>query len=264
MEGYSGSPTNFNAITQIDSKTNEKYVDAMFFGHDHVYKSGFYNQVPYLETSGNAQKLGIMSLKLKADGDNYNVDVTNSTVNNIDAYNTCKTSDPNIDAIANKAEYKELIKSADETLYTFSKSYSKAQFAYVVCQAMLWFVNNNKKDFGNVTYYFASHNTGGVRESVSQGDFTRRDLVKTFPFDNLLSAQVCTSSNISYMESNSYYETYKENIVYSNGVTNAISITYITENSTYGPRCQQSYKNYNHTATDALVAYLLSGVNTSL
>lgn len=262
FEGSSGEPSKFSDLTQTDPSTNLKYVDAMFFAHDHVYKKGTYNGVPYLEAGLNGKYIGIMSLSLSYQNNRYIVN--SGSPNVINAYSEATTPDSAIEAITQKEEYKDTITHADDPIYTFSKYYSKESFTYVVCQAMYWYVNSHKSEFDNVTIYFASHNTGGIRSTVDAGEMTRRKLIKVFPFDNLLSIQECNSTNISNMEESSYYRTYKEGSpVYVNGLTHAVSISYITEYK-YASYYQQSYKNYDITARAALVAYLLSGVNPNL
>lgn len=262
LEGSSGEPSKFSDLTQTDPSTNLKYVDAMFFAHDHISKKGTYNGVPYLEAGSNGKYIGIMNLSLSYQNNRYLV--SSGTPNVIYAYSNTSEADPNIEAITQKEEYRDMIVHADDPIYIFSKYYSKESFTYVVCQAMYWYVNSHKSEFDNVTIYFASHNTGGIRSTVNAGEMTRRKLIKVFPFDNLLSIQVCNSTNISNMEESSYYRTYKEdNPVYVNGLTHAVSISYITEYK-YAYYYQQSYKNYDITARAALVAYLLSGVNPNL
>ncbi len=262
FSGYTGSPTQYEDLTEKDYFTKRTYVDAMLFAHDHYRKSGFYNAIPYIEAGCNGEYIGQLEFKMKYNENKYILDKVTVGVTN--AYDNATKSDPKIDAIAQKDEYKDIIARADEVLYTFKSSYSSDNFTYVVCLAMYWYVNNHLSEFDNTKVYFASHNTGGVRADVSSGKFTRRDLVKVFPFDNLLSIQTCTSKHISAMENNSYYETYKDpNIVYTNGYTKAISITYITEYKN-ASNYQSSYKNYDKTAKDALIEYLVSGVNPNL
>ena len=262
FDGYSGSPTKFNDLTQIDSQTGCKYVDAMFFAHDHNRKDGTYNGVPYLEAGCNGKNIGELTLNLKGNGVTYTVDDCSTSV--LWACTVATNPDPAIEAIAAKAEYAEILAHADDPIYTFANSYTKEQFALVACMAMYWYVNAHKAQFDGATIYFSSHNTSGIRSTVSEGVFTRRDLVKVFPFDNQLCIQTCTSRNISNMESSSYYTTYKPSEpVYTGGYTYAASITYITEYK-YAYNYQQSYIKYEPTAKDALLAYLLNNVDPNL
>ena len=262
FDGYSGSPTKFNDLTQVDSQTGCKYVDAMFFAHDHNRKEGVYNEVPYLEAGCNGKNIGELTLNLKGNGVTYTVEDCSTDISW--ACTVATSSDPAIEAIAAKEEYAEILAHADDVIFTFKNSYTKAQFALVACMAMYWYVNAHKSEFDGVTIYFSSHNTSGIRSTVDAGIFTRRDLIKVFPFDNQLCIQTCTSRNISNMENSSYYTTYKPTEpVYSDGYTHAVSITYITEYK-YAYNYQQSYIKYNPTAKDALLAYLLNNVDPSL
>ena len=263
FDGYNGSPTKFSNLTDTDPTTGRKYVDALFFAHDHNRKEGKYNNVPYLEAGCNGKNIGVLTLNLSKSGASYSVD--NSSTSVLWTTSVAKTPDPAIDALCEKEEYAEIIAHADDVIYTFSNGYTKEEFTEVVCMAMYWYVNANKNLFDNTTVYFASHNTGGIRATVDAGQFTRRDLVKVIPFDNDLSIQTCTASNINNMASSSYYRTYKEGepVYDSNGHTKAISITYITEYK-YAYYYQVSYQNYPITAKTALISYLISGVNPSL
>ena len=264
FEGYEGSPTKFEELTLNSTAGEFKYVDAMFFAHDHLRKQGSLNDVPYLEAACNGKNIGELTLNVKGDGVSYIVE--SSSTNVISAYNTCETSDSQIDALANKEEYRDIVSHADDIVYNFKNSYSSSEFAYVVAQAMYWYVNEHPSSFDNIHVYFSNLNTGGVRASVSSGDFTNRNFIKVFPFDNWLSMQTCTSKNISYMTNSSYYTKYQPTeIVYDgNGHTHSISINFITEQRSYASRIQVNYVNYPITAREALLAYLLSGVDPNL
>ncbi len=263
FEGYNGNPTQYEDLTQIDPSTGSKYVDAMFFAHDHYVKSGVYNDVPYLEAGCNGKYVGVMELSLKGNGVVYTIDSVNPYTFN--AYKNCTTSDPAIEAIAQKEEYVEILARGADVIYTFANSYSKDDFTYIVTLAMYWYVNNHKSMFDNTTVYFASHNTGGIRSEVFAGDFTRRDLIKVFPFDNQLTIQTCTSTNISNMRNSSYYRTYEASeIIYdASNYTKAVSITYISEYK-YAYYYQVGYVKYDMTAKDALVDYLTNGGDHTL
>ena len=264
FEGYNGSPTRYSDLTQVSDVTNHKYVDAMFFAHDHMRKEGKYNDVPYLEAGCNGKNVGELTLSLKGDGLSYTV--TDSSTNIVWADSTCITSNEQIDALSNKEEYAEIIALASVPICTFSKSYTEEEFTVIACMAMYWYVNENKDQFGGVAVYLASHNTGGVRDKVDSGVFTRRDLIKAFPFDNQLSIQTCTEYNISRLKSSDYYRTYEEGApVYdSEGHTHAVTITYISEYKYADRYYQVSHINYDFTAKQALIEYLIQGVNPDL
>ena len=265
FEGYDGTPTQYEDLTTISEESGHKYVDAMFFAHDHLRKAGKLNDVPFVESGCNGRNIGVLNLNLKGNGVVYTVNT--SSVENLWADNTCKVKDPDVEALTQKPEYKEIIDLADQVIYKFKNEYTyeSKSFTEVACMAMYWYVNNHLDKFDYTTIYLASHNTGGIRSGVSIGDFTRRDLIKVFPFDNQLSIQTCTRNNISSLKGSTYYMTYSESdpVYDSKGYTNAVSITYITE-SAYAYRYQVNYKNYPITAKEALIEYLLSGVNDQL
>lgn len=251
-------PTSFKELTDIDEETGRKYVDAMFFAHDHYRKSGVYNGVPYIEAASNATTIGEINLTLS--GNNVVFDVTDYNYNLYNGFSECKTYDSSFTTIDNK--YADLIQRGAEILTTLHKSYSRDEFTVLACEAMLWYVNSHKDEFGGNTVYFASHNTGGIRvSSLPEGDLTVRDFIKAFPFDNLLSIQTCTSTHLQNMRNSSYYKTAElDNIVYSNGYTKAVSINYITESS-YARSYQTSYVNYDVTSQAAVMEYLSQGLH---
>ena len=263
-EGYAQKtenlPTKFNYLTQIDPSTNLKYVDAMFFAHDHYTKKGTYNDVPFIESGCNGRYVGIMSLSLSPNG--YSYVVGDSNIVNRNAFDYCLNENDEIAALPNK--YVEQIGDPDEVIYTFKKSYSSEEFTGIMCHAMYWYVNEHIEDFGGKRVYLASHNTGGIRASVEAGDFTRRKLFKVNPFENELCIQVCDQTQINRTINYDYYATYVENnIVYTSGYTKAVSISFISEASNAG-RYQSGYVKYPYIARDALVEFLLANVDEEL
>ena len=263
-EGYDtdeeSSPTKFSALTDVDPLTSYKYVDAMFFAHDHYRKTGSMDDVPYLEAGCNGRYVGVMTLKLESD--NYKLSVDTASLVNHSAYNYCTSENA---AIANLPNvYRDIIGDPDETIYTFKKSYTSDAFTAVVCHAMYWYVNEHLDLFDNTRIYLASHNLGGVRAAVNKGKFTRRDLFKVFPFENQLCIQICTELQINRTIAYSYYETYQEDpIVYDKGYTHAVSITYITE-SKYARNYQSGYTKYPYICRDALCEFLINNIDNTI
>ena len=266
MDNSETEPTKFDDLTQIDSNTGLKYVDAMFFSHDHYEKHGLYNGVPYVEAQCNGRYVGEITLSLTGNGVSYSVTSASSNTTDLKSYSY---TDSNIDSILTKPEYAAIVAAASEVIYNFSSSYEKAEFAEIACMAMYWFVNDNKSKFGGDTIYFASHNTGGVRAKVFSGAFTMKEFVKVFPFDNKLVIQTCNSTNIYRMSSSSYYRTYQaSDIIYSGGYTKAVTITYISEYRVQ-PDGSNNYQVSrviydSYTAKDALLAYLKEGIDPNL
>ncbi len=258
FEGYDGEPTKYSDLVATDPLTNSKYVDAMFFAHDHLGKNGTYQGVPYLEAWSNGRDYGVMTLNVASNGINYTV--RNSFTNVVQAYNACKTEDAEIAAIP--SHYAEEIGNPDEVIYTFKNDYTSDAFATVACKAMLWYVNNNQETFDNHYVYASCHNLGGVRSAVQRGDFTYRNLIEVFPFDNKLIITKCNQSNINRMFSHLSLRAYSnQEIVYTNGYTKAVIITYIRK---YSGIKTSELASYPNTAKEALVSYLQNSGDDSL
>ena len=251
----------FTSLTEYDSKNGHRYLDGIFLAHDHRYKDGKINGVPYLESACNGRYVGKMTFNLRYAQGEYSI--ISSSTSNTNAYYSCTVNDPNIDALLVK--YQDQIGDPDEVICNFNYSYTKENFVTLICQAMYWFVNENKGEFGGENVYFTSHNLGGVRvNSISSGDFTYRDLITTMPFDNEICIQTCTYSNIYNMDRSNSYRTYYDGDSISDlpydsetGLIKAATISYIAENETNQKYIQQSYvKYYGHTAKTILVEYL--------
>ncbi len=256
----SESTFKFKDLTYKSSVTDKKYVDAIFLAHDHRRKDGVINGVPYLEAGCNGRYIGNMTLNLVYDKDNREYSVVGYSKANISAYSNCTTSDPKVDALPKK--YVDVIGNPDEVLATLSRSYSKNEFTVVAAKSMMWYVNNHLSDFGGHQVFFSSHNVGGIRvNTIPAGPLTMRNLVTYMPFDNEVCIQICNNTNLNYMRNSSYYETYEEDPVFVDGLTYAVTISYIADDATYGPRCQQSYTKYDrYTAKFTLKEYLKAGL----
>ena len=254
--GDDGYGTSYYDLTQIDTQTGARYVDGMMFAHDHYKKQGYCNEVPYMETGCNGENIGHMTFELTSeDGISYSA---TGTVEVLNAVNNCRTEDKEITDLVEK--YKdEFLADPDSVLRTFDQSYSKNQFTLIICQAMVWFVNDNPDLFDNKTVYIASHNTGGVRvDYIPQGDFTYRDLIKTTPFDNPLCLEKCNSRNVSRIRSSSNPSWQLCEPVYTGGYTNCVTISYIAGKTSNSSQ-YTSYKQYDdYTAKLALIRFLQS------
>ena len=259
FEGYNGEPTKFEDLTTYSSISGHRYIDAMFFAHDHLNKKGIYNGVPYLESGGNGKNVGHMSLTIGGNG--YSYSVTDYSCTNAYGYSGCTVYDTAFNAINTK--YAEVIAAGNQVVYNFAHAYESEEFTKVACMAMLWYVNSHSDEFDNTTVSMASHNSGGVRSDVKAGNMLLRDFIKVFPFDNLLSIQLCSSYNISRYNSYNYYVTYGTATYEADGYARVASINYITEKSN-AHYYQVSYKNYDITVKTILYTYLTERINPSL
>ena len=259
FSGSSGSPTKFDSLTLVNPETGYKYVDGMFFAHDHIAKKGVYNGVPYLESGCNGKYVGNMTFELEGNGTSYTVK-SYSTYNTY-GYSGCTVYDKAFDVIETK--YASIITKGNEIVYNFSKSYDSDSFTLVACEAMYWYVNAHKEDFDNTTVSMSSHNLGGIRDDVEAGVMYLRDFVKVFPFDNYLSIQTCSRQNINRYLSYDYYATYGTAVFDEYDHAKVASINFITEKSN-AYLYQIDYKNYDITVKEILYTYLKDNINPNL
>ena len=253
---HDGEPTNYIDLTYNSEKTGKKYIDGLFLAHDHRAKKGELNGVPYLESSCNGRMIGQMSFTFDAGI------IKSFFTSNMYTYENCTRQDSDIEAL--RVKYQDQIGDPNQVICTLSKDYSREEFTVIAAQSMMWYVNNHLDEFGGERVYFSSHNTGGIRVAViPKGEMTLSELFTYCPFDNDLCIQKCNRSNISYMAMSSYYRTYQESdIIYdNNGLTTAVTISYIAESEGYSDYCQVSYQKYEGiTAKITLLQYLKSGV----
>ena len=263
-EGYSSNnsetePAKFYDLTTTDPETGLKFVDAMFFAHDHYRKNGTYCGVPYIEAGCNGKNLGIMNIDVSKQGSSCSI--TDFSTDVIWTDTQCTEKDSAFTAIETK--YQALITKGDEVLYTFKKAYSSDEFTTVVCMAMLWYVNSHKEDFDGTEVSAASHNKGGVRDDIDKGDLKMRYFIKAFPFDNYFSIQTSTSYHVSNYQNSNSYVIYGTPTYDKEGHTKIASINYITER--YNARYYQlSYINYDFTVKEAVYLYLTQKINPNL
>lgn len=246
--------TFYTSLTTINSDYNKKYVDAMFFSHDHKMKYGYDNSIPFVEGGCDGKYISKIEINVTKESSGYTV--SSSTVEApLNAVTTCTVENSEIAKLATE-KYKDEIGDVNKVLYTFTKSYTSTEFTVIVCQAMYWYINSNLSYFGGEKVSLTSHNTGGIRGTVNVGDYTYSDLVSTCPFDNDICIQKSTSKQVSAIKSSSYYAYYSDsNISYSDGLATLGTISYIAESS-YASRYQQSYTAYSFTAKEALIYYL--------
>ena len=245
--------TKYTSLTTTNSTYNKKYIDCMFFSHDHLVKYGYDNGVPYVEGGCDGKYISSINIELTKTASGYSIDTSNVS-QPVDAHTVCTTEDTSISNLKT-IKYKAEIGDLNRVLYTFTNTYDNESFTEIICQAMYWYINNHGDEFENTKVSLTSHNTGGVRGSVSTGAFTYANLVAVCPFDNNLTIQKANSKQVS--ATMSYYKYYKEGeVTYTNGYAYVGSISFISE-GTRASNYQTSYTPYTPTAKDALEAYLL-------
>ena len=251
-DSYGQEPIYFTELTTVSDISGEKYVDAIFLGHDHDTKSGELNDVPYAEGGSNGKGLSYINLKLEKNGDDF--DVVDSVSTTIDPYSSgyFNKEDSYINSLLEK--YSDELAQADRVICSFSETKSKNDILDLVCDAMIAYANDPKHesiliDDQKVTAAF--HNTGGVRDSASAGDFTYRDLIKVLPFDNTYCIAKLTDQQFdAWNNSSNYYKGSKGSGKY----TYVATINYLADNPDYSP--SEKVFNTNIVIQDIFIEYL--------
>ncbi len=246
--------TKYSTLCTTNSSFNKKYVDCMFFSHDHLVKYGYDNGVPFVEGGCDGKYISNINLNLTKSSDGYALN--SATVDNpIYALNACTSENKEINELKT-IKYKDLIGDLNKVIYTFSNNYDKTAFTKIICQAMYWYINNNLDQFGGVKVGLTSHNTAGVRNNVESGDFTMTDLTAVCPFDNLICIQKSTSTQVNNIKKSSWLGYYEDKVTYdNNGLATVATISYVAEGE-YASNYQTSFTYGGITAKEALQTYL--------
>ena len=251
-DSYGQEPIYFTELTTVSDISGEKYVDAIFLGHDHDTKSGELNDVPYAEGGSNGKGLSYINLKLEKNGDDF--DVVDSVSTTIDPYSSgyFNKEDSYINSLLEK--YADELAQADRVICTFTSYKSRNDILDLVCDAMIAYANDPKHesiliDDQKITAAF--HNTGGVRDSAESGDFTYRDLIKVLPFDNTYCIAKLTDQQFdAWNNSSNYYKGSKGSGKY----TYVATINYLADNPDYSP--SEKVFNTNIVIQDIFIEYL--------
>ena len=247
--------TKYSTLCTTNSTYNKKYIDCMFFSHDHRVKYGYDNGVPFVEGGCDGKYISNIKLSLTKNSSGYTLN--SATVDNPEyAINVCLTENKEITELKTN-KYKDIIGDTNKVIYTFTKSYDKYAFAKIICQAMYWYINNNIDQFGGIEVSLTSHNYAGVRSTVSAGDFTLSNLTEVCPFDNLLVIQKSTKTQVNNIKNSNFLCTYDENnITYdSSGYATIATISYVAELEN-ASNYQTSISYGAITAKEALQYYL--------
>ena len=249
---YEEEPRNYKELTKISPKSNEKYVDAMFLGHDHDEKSGIYNEVPFAEGGSNGEYVSIINLKLEYNEDDYDVVTSKASTLKTTSSSLFSETDAYVDSLLDK--YKDELSQVDEVICNFETYQSENDILRLLCNAMIEYANNLIDEgiaFEGETVSSAFHNYGGVRAEIESGDFTYRDLIKVVPFDNRLT--------ISKLTKEQFYEWENQGDFYlgsaeQDGYTYVATINYLSDNKEYYPSIESF--DTNVVIQDVFMEYL--------
>ena len=232
---YEGDPYIFEDVCEVSPLTNEKYVDGIFLGHDHDEKSGKYKDVVYAEGGSNGEYVSHIALNFEEDeNDELKLVSTSSKTIKTSSSSQFKEEDSYINSLLDK--YADELSQADKVICYFPSYQSRNDILELVCEAMISYANDPKHEsilIDDQEVTAAAHNTGGVRDSVSSGAFTYRDLIKVLPFDNTLCIVKLTSSQFdTWQNSGNHFIGAKGSGTYSYLAT----INYLGDNVDYLPR----------------------------
>ena len=127
----------------------------------------------------------------------------------------------------------EIEKIRDEVLCTFDSYVSRADFGQYIAYSLLKYVND-EKILGTDKASLGMINTGGIRSNVSAGTFTYGDLIKIYPFENVLCVMKIKESNFNYYASNTGLYRYSNDDLYvNNGYCYLATVDYVAYQKTY-------------------------------
>lgn len=224
----------FRDYEELSEKFNEieRYIDALFLGHEHDLMSGKFTgtNVPYIQGKCNGEYLSKISLDLKLVDNHYIVE--SSSYENIKTFTSFLEESNEINQ--NYDLYKsEIEKIRDEVLCTFDSYVSRADFGQYIAYSLLKYVND-EKILGTDKASLGMINTGGIRSNVTAGTFTYGDLIKIYPFENVLCVMKIKESNFNYYASNTGLYRYSNDDLYvNNGYCYLATVDYVAYQKTY-------------------------------
>ncbi len=200
---HDGSASTYKELSK--DYNGAPYVDALFLGHDHKPKSGIYNNMPYLEGGCNGNYLARMDFDIERNNGKWSI--ANKE------YKVVETSSFKLDSDKINNIYKEyeseISAVRDQNLYTFTNGVSKSNFSLFAAKSLLDFAN--KKLTFDKTISLGVINNGGIRTSVPVGEFTYGDLIKVYPFENVICVAKVDDSMINYYRNVSSLYSYETN-----------------------------------------------------
>lgn len=220
-----------------ESLADGNYIDALFMGHDHRYKEGTFeddDNTPYVEGANYGSYVSHIALDLRLVNGNY--EVIHSDVENIETFSNSSFSEESSLINAVYDEFKDQIESIrDEVLYVFPNSLSKNEFGNYLVKALLNYTNNvliNDEEYKDIYVTKSLMNSGGIRDSIPSGEFTYGDLLRVYPFENVLCILKVDSSYYNLIPNPGYmYEI--DNINESSEYSYIATIDYVAYQTSY-------------------------------
>lgn len=217
-------------LTQESPKTGKRYVDAVFFGHDHNSASGYLFQgddrIPYANSGNNGVRLAHISL-------NINNGIVSSGESSVIAPSGEYSEDQGVKTIFDKYVTEDIKNKAQEVVGTASNNFSmETQAPNLMCKSIYEHVKANGSDVD-----FVLNNTG--REYIPAGEVNYTQLSDAFPFFNKIVIMRASGSDIkSTAKSGGFYM--------PNIITIDSSKTYIVATYDYLAYHKSSTRQYDY------------------
>ena len=176
-ESNKDSITDYANLTSIDSKTNKRYVDAVFCAHSHRNENYLLNGVPFIQASSNGKSYGNIELVVNEQGEV-----------------TCSSRDyiytSNIPSYYEDQSIVDLVERYDHSSYPIGQEFlgelkgtltssGEKCIANLVTVAMAKYAEKQHIDIDYAV-------TNGGRADLTGGDITYDKLFKSIPFDNVV------------------------------------------------------------------------------
>ena len=232
-EGNADSVNNLyynNAFAQLKDDSGSYLIDAVINGHTHTKQSGYIarnngTKLPVVQASANLNGVGEIKLTFDTElkkvssvsADSYYL---NSLVNTSDKDLNCQNVLDN--------EYNNIKDKVDEVYCTNYQYCSREVIGTYACNIMKYYAS------ADVSFL----NTGGIRNTLNQGDVTIEELYKIYPFDNNLVFVEILGSELKtwYNKNSSYYyfnSSFNSSQLDNNTYYKVVTIDYIYYSSYY-------------------------------
>lgn len=229
LSTHDGNESTYQPLTNISENSNRPYVSAVFLGHDHFRKEGYYRNtnIPYIEAQCNSEFISNIKLELeRVDGVTT---VTKATYQNLDSIDVCGSQDNELKNIYNY--YSSIYTNKqNEVIGYLDSSLTKDEIAYLVSKGLYYFVNNNLDVFKYKPLIGLVNSGGGIRATLKSGLVTFADIYSCIPFENIVVEANCDEGEFA-----SYQTRYNPYIPDTNfekdvdGLYHVATINYVSE-----------------------------------
>lgn len=201
---------------------NDKVVDLIFSGHQHVTDNKVINGIPILQTNGNGKQ--VMEVGATFNFETKEFKVTDRYLTYAAKIMDDYLEDAEVRALFDNKYVPDMAEIINEEVGHLSDEMDEYSLAELAVDLLHEY---GVKELGyNSATLVSVHNTGGVRARLSPGVITYGDVYKAFPFDN----EVRIIENISGKNLNSFisYHVASSGYIDSSKTYNLITIDYLS------------------------------------